>query len=337
MSLFIIGEAYGAEEERLGKPFVGGAGHVLDRMLADAGIRRGECFVTNVFNFRPYNNRTETLCGPKAGAIPGYPSLNKGASGYVRAEFAEELDRLGDELLSQNPNVVVTLGNTATWALLGKTSIGQMRGYTYMSTHTVEGYKVLPTYHPAAVMREWSLRPTTIMDLRKAKHEATFPELRRPERTIFIPETPEELHELDRTYLSPAAILSVDIETAGTQITTIGFSPDPKIGVVVPFLDPRRAERSYWPDGGTERLVWGVVEDILKRKTPKVFQNGLFDIAFLARAYGIRVCNAEQDTMLLHHALQPEALKGLGYLGSVYTSEQNWKLMRKRATAKKDE
>ena len=73
-------------------------------------------------------------------------------------------------------------------------------------------------------------------------------------------------------------------------------------------------------------LVRGVLED---QSIGKVFQNGLYDIAFLWRAYRIKVMGAREDTMLLHHALQPESLKGLGFLGSVYTNHGAWKSERK--------
>ena len=110
------------------------------------------------------------------------------------------------------------------------------------------------------------------------------------------------------------------------------------VALVVPFFDPRRARRSYWPTVEDERLAWRFVKRVLEAPKPaKLFQNGLYDIAFLWRAYGIGVRGAEEDTMLLHHALQPEALKGLGYLGSLYTDEGSWKHMRVTETIKKDE
>jgi len=71
---------------------------------------------------------------------------------------------------------------------------------------------------------------------------------------------------------------------------------------------------------------------------PKLFQNGLYDIAFLLRSMGIKVMGATHDSMLLHHALQPDALKGLAYLGSVYTDHGPWKSERKGSdTIKRDE
>jgi len=62
---------------------------------------------------------------------------------------------------------------------------------------------------------------------------------------------------------------------------------------------------------------------------PKLFQNGLYDIPFILRTVGIRVLGAAHDTMLLHHALQPESLKGLGFLGSIYSDHGPWKSERK--------
>src|SRR5208282_2241418 len=169
-------------------------------MLDEAGIHRSDIFLTNVFNLRPPGNKIEAFCGSKETAIAGYPALVKGK--HVRVEFIPELERLGDELLSVNPNIVVALGNTASWALLGRTAISKYRGTTALSTHTVSGYKVLATYHPAAVMRQWELRPVTILDLMKAKRESEFPEIRRPKREIWIEPTLEDLDEFRRGYIN---------------------------------------------------------------------------------------------------------------------------------------
>lgn len=331
----LVGEAWGEVEERERTAFVGPTGWELNKMLGEAGITRADCFLTNVFNLRPPNNKVEALCGPKQLGIPSYPALVKGK--YVAREFAKELERLGDELVDINPNVVVALGNTAMWALLGKTYITKLRGAVQTSTHTISGFKVLPTYHPAAIFRQWALRPVTILDLMKAKREADYPEVRKPERQIWIEPTLEDIYEFDRAYLRRCERIAVDIETAGSYITCIGFAPNPSLSIVIPFVDHRRKSGAYWPDTKTELEAWKIVRDILSRPTPKVFQNGLYDIAFLWRAYKIPVYGAEHDTMLLHHALQPESLKGLGFLGSVYTDEGSWKEMRERKTTIKRE
>ncbi|MBZ5653192.1 MAG: hypothetical protein LAO18_22230 [Acidobacteriia bacterium] len=332
----ILGEAWGEHEERERAPFVGYSGYELTRMLDEAGISRADCHLTNVFNLRPKGNDITTLCGDKAHGIPGYPALAK--SKYVNARYRPELDRLADELVGVNPNVVIALGNTACWSLLGRTGISAVRGTTQLSTHTVSDFKVLPTYHPAAVGRDWTLRPIVVVDLMKAKRESEYAELRRPKREIWIEPTIQDLYTFDEKYIQGSDILSVDIETAGNQITCIGFAPSEEVGLVVPFLDARKPKRSYWPDASDEFKAWVFTRFLLERALPpKLFQNGLYDISFLLRAYGIRVNNALHDSMLLHHALQPEMLKGLGFLGSCYTDERNWKSMRDTETIKADD
>lgn len=304
-------------------------------MLSEAGISRAACLLTNVFNlYAPHGD--DSFCGSRKEAINGYPDLS--GSAFVRREFIPELERLGDEIALCNPNVIIALGNVAMWALCGKTAITKFRGVTCLSTHTAIGYKVLPTYNPAAITRQWSLRPTMVLDLQKAAREAEFPDLRRPQRNIYIPESVEDLYEFQSAHISPNTTLAVDIETSGKIITCIGFAPTPQASLVIPFLDVRRDGRTYWASREDEGLVWGFIRQLLgDRGVKKVFQNGLYDIAFLWRGYGIAVLGAEHDTMLLHHALQPEALKGLGFLGSVYTDEGAWKQDRGRhETIKRD-
>jgi hypothetical protein len=176
-----------------------------------------------------------------------------------------------------------------------------------------------------------------MMDLQKAERESHFPEVRWPKRELWIEPTVEDLYEFKRRYIKDAAIIAIDIETSGSQVTTLGMSPRSDVGLVIPFLDQRAKGRSYWSSLDDERLAWRFIREVLgDRNVKKVFQNGLYDIAFLYRSVGIKVMGAEHDTMLLHHSLQPESLKGLGYLGSIYTDERAWKHMRTSTTIKQD-
>lgn len=330
-----LGEAWGENEERERTAFVGAAGYELTRLLDEVGLHRADIFFTNVFNLRPPSNRIEAFCGPKAEGIKGYPPLIKGR--HVLAKYEPELTRLGDELITENPNLIIALGNTATWALLGQAAISKHRGTTTLSTHTVEGFKVLGTYHPAAVLRQWELRPVVVVDLMKARRESAYPDIRRPKRSIWIEPALEDIYEFKRRFITGCKVLSVDIETAGNQITCIGFAPSRTLSIVIPIFDPRKLGRSYWPTEPREREAWNIIKEILLGPEPKLFQNGLYDIAFLWRAYGIKVMNAAEDTMLLHHALQPESLKGLGFLASCYCDEGAWKQMRTKTTTIKRE
>lgn len=365
--LVLLGEALGANEERIKSSFVGASGIELLRMLNDSGLitltaedtsyisrywstsdprqiemvwnLHPELHRTNVFNRHPPGNRIEAFCGPKETALAGYPKLSSKGPGYVQSIYAPELERLGDELLALDPNLVIALGNTPLWALCGTTGISKLRGTTRLSTHAVSGFKVLPTYHPAAVLRQWELRPTTIADLTKARREREYPEIRRPEREIWIEPTLADIERFINVHIRSSRMLSVDIETSGTRITCIGFSPTNSLAIVIPFDDNRTKTRSYWTTKEAERAAWDLIRSVLMDGTiPKLFQNGLYDIAFLWRSVGIAVRGATEDTMLLHHALQPESLKGLGYLGSIYSDESAWKTERRGTTTiKRDE
>src|SRR5437879_10773934 len=99
-----------------------------------------EVFRTNVLDLHPPGNKLENFCGPKATGLPGYPPLLP--SKYLRAEFAPELERLGDEILAADSNLIICLGNTALWALAGRTGISKLRGTTLLSSHCVSGYKL---------------------------------------------------------------------------------------------------------------------------------------------------------------------------------------------------
>jgi DNA polymerase len=334
--IFVLGEAWGAEEAKARTPFVGASGYELTRMLDEAGIHRADCYLSNVLNLHPLGNDIESLCGGKPDGIVGYPSLRPAK--YLRKEFTPELERLADELVEIDPNLVLALGNTALWALSGKTVISKLRGATMLSTHCASGFKVLPTYHPAAVLRQWDLRPIVVIDFQKALRESAYPDLRRPFREIYIEPDLKDCHDFFEKFIPKTSLLSVDIETSGRRVTCIGFAPSPRYALVIPFVDKRRLGGNYWATRELECEVWGLVKGVLENPhPPKLFQNGLYDISFLFRSYGIRVAGATDDTMLLHHALQPESRKDLGFLGATYADEGAWKQMRAKKTTKKED
>lgn len=328
MKIALVGEAYGSEEALWQKPFVGPSGQELNRMLADAGISRDECYITNVFNFQPERNDIATLCSPRADVLHfrQWPALVRGL--YLQDKYAGEIGRLREELEAAKPNLIVALGNTASWALIRETAISKIRGTLFQST-LVEGIKVLPTFHPASILRQYDQRHVAVLDLIKAKAESGFPEIRRPVRTIWTEPSFGDLETFYERYIVKAESLAFDIETAAGQITCIGFAPSINLALVIPFQDLRKGG-NYWPTLADELKAWRFVERVLALPMPKIAQNGLYDIQYLWMKYHIAVTNFSQDTMLLHHALHPESEKGLGFLGSVYTNEVSWKDMRAR-------
>lgn len=329
MKIAFVGEAYGADEEREGRPFVGAPGRLLRALCHQVGIDLSDALVTNVFNLRPPGNKNDLagFCGSKAEGIPGKPYLVRGK--YVRAEYASELVRLREELDAFAPNLVVALGATPTWALLDTSGgIKQYRGAPAMSSW---GYKVLPTYHPSAVLRDYTLRPILIADLAKAKEEAEFPAVVRPAREVWIDPTLADIDHFITEYIIPNPRLSVDIETKSESITCIGFAPTPHVALVIPFWDATKPDGNYWPTLAEELAAWDKVRYILSLGKEGVFHNGMYDLSFMWRTMGLTMPSATHDTMLLHHALQPEMLKSLGFLATLYTDEVSWKFMRHQA------
>jgi uracil-DNA glycosylase family 4 len=126
--LLFVGEGPGAEEDRQGLPFVGRSGKLLDRLMEEElGFGRTSCYIANIVKCRPPGNRD-----PKPDEIEA-----------CRPWLEGQLERL-------QPRVIVTLGNTATRTLLGTTQgVTRLRGRTYPWRDIV----LVPTYHPAAVLR----------------------------------------------------------------------------------------------------------------------------------------------------------------------------------------
>jgi DNA polymerase len=125
--LVLVGEAPGGEEDRRGEPFVGEAGQLLDRILKAMHLERCDVYICNVLKCRPPNNRDP---------------------------LPEEIERCEPFLVRQlaaiKPEVIVTLGRFAAQSLLrSKTPIGRLRG----SWHTYQGIPLMPTFHPAYLLR----------------------------------------------------------------------------------------------------------------------------------------------------------------------------------------
>jgi len=302
---------------------------------------------TNVLNLRPPGNRLDNLCVAKKEVPNDYPMPFLARGQYLRPEYLLELNRLFNEISTSRPNLIVAAGNTACWAVLQATNIGSIRGATAQSlikntefnSRDLGPIKVLPTYHPAGVLRQWSWRPIVVADLMKAWRESAFLELRRPARSVLVDPTLAEIEQwAGQTLANPPALLAFDIETGQQQIKCIGFARSRTEAAVVPFVDLTQRNGSYWSTPAEELSAWSVVGRLLGSGITKVAQNGLYDLQYLFKM-GLVVRNCLEDTMLLHHSLFPEMRKGLGFLGSIYTDEASWKLMRRpRAdTEKRDE
>ena len=323
--IMIVGEYWRDAEEDEGAAFGGAAKGILLGILRQAGIDPKECHFTSVFNIKPPGGKYEHFFGPKSGDnIEGYRPLVSGK--YCKAQFAPELERLHREVEAVNPNVIIALGNIPLWALCKKSGIKKHRGAplpTFSGKH-----KVIPAWNPYSIMRQWELRVITLADCTKARAESEFPEVRRPKRLLYLEPTLEDIADFYEEFLKDTAYVSCDIETKSMAITEVGFSnAEGTHAIVIPFMCREQEDGNYWRTLRQEREAWKWVRNILRTK-PSIGQNFSYDMQYFWRTMGIPVPLFLGDTMLMHHSMQPEMEKGLGFLGSIYTNEPSWKFMR---------
>ncbi len=139
--LMLIGEGPGHEEDLQGRPFVGEAGMLLNKILAAMGLRRESVYIANVVKCRPPHNRTPE------------PDEIQACHGYLERQIA-----------AVQPRVICALGRCAAQALLGtQYSISEIRG----SLFEVRGIKIIPTFHPAYLLRSPHAKKLVWQDMKK--------------------------------------------------------------------------------------------------------------------------------------------------------------------------
>jgi DNA polymerase len=137
--VMFIGEGPGRDEDELGRPFVGRAGQLLDKMLGSIGFTRNDVYIANILKCRPPFNRDPE------------PDEAAACIGYLRAQVA-----------MIRPKILVCLGRISAGQILGRSvHITQDRGIW----HEVKGFYIMPTYHPAALLRNEPWKKDSYKDL----------------------------------------------------------------------------------------------------------------------------------------------------------------------------
>lgn len=324
--IMLVGEAPGKNEARQREPFVGKSGSVLNDYLAKLGIRRpDDAFWTNLCRYRPAGNKFQNARGTH--------------------ELEMGIEELKEEIKQVDPNVIVALGSWPLWYLTGKkgkrpgTGILSWRGSQLPCT-LVEGYKVIPTLHPAFLLRVWRQHPIFYEDLRYAAFHADFPEILEPEYETFLAgDNPDHedwigdgrLEEL-ADEMAASEWLEVDIETfSDNTMSCCGFADRHDRTLVVTF------QRSGWRR---------IIERLLQSDARKILQFGTYDRNFLKRFYSfdldeytmtydewdegpVEIRNVGWDTYIAAATLMPEFDRGLDFLASVYTDFPYYKEDRK--------
>lgn len=324
-----VGEAPGANEEVEGVPFVGSAGDEFDQMLAEVGIldrmvagqpvdadylrkqRASRIFLTNVCKYRPPQNKIEDFFLDSKQTKPNQLIL-------------EGLSELKQEIATVQPKLILALGNTALWALTGHRGITKWRGSMLQFGRSL----LMPTYHPALILREWSWRATALHDLRRAVQALTagsWPVLRR----VFIvrpsfPDTIEVLnalistadHHADREH--PVRIAS-DLETRISRpkyIACHGIAWSAEECICIPSMCVERPEGYFTAD--QEVAIWERERHLLTHSNVEVVgQFFLYDAQHFARWKGY-IPRLRHDTMFMQNVAYPGQPKGLDFISSMY-------------------
>lgn len=160
--LVLVGEAPGAEEARLGRPFVGRSGQLLDKVLEKAGIDRESCIIANVFRRQPPANKVDHFFISRNKSTTQHIELTeefgKFGSAFCRAEFAPDLRYLRDMLMRKKPKIIIALGRTPLWALTGENGLLDKVGRS-LPCRLAPSLQVIPTFHPSFILRgNWKLQ-----------------------------------------------------------------------------------------------------------------------------------------------------------------------------------
>lgn len=290
--IVLVGEGPGATELSKGKPFVGPAGHQLDRMLTAAGIDRDEIYITNV---------TKTK---KQTFFHG---------GSPTQWYMEGIIELMQEIKEIKPNVVVPLGNYALWALYQEQKITAWRGSILEST-LLPGQKIIPTLHPAYYLHKGGFmshkEPLGIWDFVRIKEESATPDICLPAPNFLTNPTTDDIDQAVERLLRADHITADTEWYAPERLAYIGFSDSPNWAIVI-SPDSMTAYRAY--------------KTILGSDVPKWWQNAMFDDVALDRI-GIEVNNVVHDTMVMWHSCwQDLREKSLAVQASVLTRHPYYK------------
>ena len=352
--IMIVGEAWGQEEASAQRPFVGSSGQELNRMLAEVGIDRNECFCSNVVAARPQNNQMWRFFHPREEAKEPFFGL------HPTHETLGHIARLAAQINIVKPQLIVAAGNYSFWALSSEANLayksnderGKMEGGgrmvpsgimdyrgSMLMSRPLEGnqYPVMPVIHPAAILRDWSLRAITIHDLKTRIPMALAGDWLGPKFTINIRPSLREvmeyfnqrIHRMDR---GEDLESSIDIETMACDngfrtITCMSFCTEPNNALTLPFIDKRGGDFvPYWSSPREEAMAVRAMLRFLRHpKLGAIGQNFLYDQSYIHDHWGV-VPRLSFDTMLAHHLVWPGTPKDLGTLSSLYCKyHRYWK------------
>jgi len=320
-------------------------------MLKEAGIDEARCLFTNVVNERPPGNNMSQFFYPHKEAPHG--SLVRGL--HPMPNVVAGVRKVENLIKATRPEMVIGFGNYALWALTedcfgianglkkeaGRkipTGIGYWRG-SQLRTRVGE-VPFMPTYHPAACLRQWSWRYNVVQDLAtRTKRLAAWDE---PPMMFYIPERDdvdgcvrwltELLHDLD----AGPKLIAIDLETRAGHIACFGMADSDSAAMCIPFMQAK-TPYSYW-EPQDELRITELLRNVLVHPNLRIVgQNFLYDAQYIWRFFGV-VVKIFWDTRILQSVLYPGTPAALYYLASLYCRHHRyWKDDGKEWDKKMDE
>lgn len=328
----IVGEAPGYDEDKEGIPFVGQSGRLLDRLLKEADLNRKEIYVTNVIKYRPPGNNIKNLSD-------------------INIKLEEQELNLKKELIELDPNLIIALGNTPLKALTGKKGISKYRG-SILQAH-YGGFKVLPTYHPAALLwaqnkEKWDKsgyestiggETIVITDLIKAKKNSLTKDFETVKRNLQIVKDEYTLYKLLQSY-KDVKLWSLDIESQSGIPICLGLAPSPYHAFSIPLLSIAGV------GGGINILptelaaIYKTLSEFLNRSDIKfIGQNLKYDLEKLqwpSLLLGSQRGKVAADTSIMMGIAYTEFPKNLAFMTSLFTNEPYYKDEGREFNSKKN-
>ncbi len=305
----IVGDFPSLDDEALLTPFQGGPGKLLTQLLTDSGIRRDECWTTNVikYNIITANSKNKTPLDKQAKALG--------------IDVDKCINELRIELNQIRPNIIIALGGFALYSLTGRKILAKQRG----SIDYGLGFKTIGTYHPrdlyyqdGEVTAYWN-RQIAIFDMKRALKHSNSPTWNKPKRALNICKDSGQLYDfIQRNKHIPN--VSVDIEAHKCIPICIGLSFNRSEGLTIPLWNSHGI--STIPSGDLTN-IWGYLAEVLADKYI-IGQNFGYDRDKIKRL-GFITKGMYSDTMLKSFVINPELPKNLAFNVSVYTEEPYYK------------
>jgi uracil-DNA glycosylase family 4 len=315
--VMIVGEAPGKHEEEQKIPFIGPTGAILNEMLTKAGIRREECWLTNVSKFRPpYNDFTKLE--------------------QIGVNLNEQIEKLwNEEINAFKPNVILAVGNEAIRAVCGLDGIMKYRGSILAAKDGLR--KVVPTIHPAALFSRasesedeegkgalsYTYRRLIQHDISRAADESVSPTISLPSRDTDIAHNSLDVFRFFEEYKS-CRKTSVDIESIDCIPVSVAFTFNRHHSITIPLISKVKDHLLTDMSRGEIIECWRMIQEALLSKD-LVGQNFKYD-EYKLRLFGFRVGELLSDTYIKACTIFPELPdKSLGVLTSLWTREPYYK------------